>query len=80
MEIIRDQIIITVILDSVDQCGEGTCVTEHTTFDGVEDLEEVGVECVCAVGMGVTKIFDVFGEVAEEEDVVFADFAGNFNL
>jgi hypothetical protein len=30
--------------------------------------------------VGVTQVFDVFGEVAEEEDVVFADFTGYFDL
>ena len=33
-----------------------------------------------AVGVGVAKVFDVFGEVAEEEDVVGGDFAGYFDL
>ena len=30
--------------------------------------------------MGVAEVFDVFGEVAEEEDVVGGDFAGYFDL
>lgn len=30
--------------------------------------------------MCVAEVFDVFGEVAEEEDVGFADFAGDFDL
>ena len=30
--------------------------------------------------MGVTEIFDVLGKVAEEEDVVLTNFAGDFNL
>lgn len=30
--------------------------------------------------MGMTEIFDVFGEVTEEEDVVLADFTSDFNL
>jgi hypothetical protein len=30
--------------------------------------------------MGVAEVFDVFGQVAEEEYVVFSDFTGNFNL
>ena len=33
-----------------------------------------------AVGVGVAQVFDVFGEVAEEEDVVGGDFAGYFDL
>ena len=30
--------------------------------------------------MGVAEVFDVFGEVAEEEDVLFADFARDLDL
>jgi hypothetical protein len=30
--------------------------------------------------MRVAQVFDIFGEVAEEEDVVLADFAGDFDL
>lgn len=30
--------------------------------------------------MSVAKVLDVFGQVAEQEDVVFADFAGDFDL
>jgi hypothetical protein len=28
----------------------------------------------------VAEVLDVFGEIAEEEDVLVADFAGNFDL
>jgi hypothetical protein len=28
----------------------------------------------------VAEVFDVFSEVTKEEDVVLADFAGDFNL
>lgn len=30
--------------------------------------------------MSVAEVFDVFGEVAKEEDIGFADFAGDFDL
>jgi len=30
--------------------------------------------------VGMAEVFDVFGEVAEEEDVRFADFARYFDL
>jgi hypothetical protein len=30
--------------------------------------------------MSVAKVLDVFGEIAEEEDVLLADFAGDFDL
>jgi hypothetical protein len=30
--------------------------------------------------VSVAEIFDIFGEVAKEEDVVLANFTGDFNL
>jgi hypothetical protein len=30
--------------------------------------------------VGVAQVLDVFGEVTEEEDVLLADFAGDFDL
>jgi hypothetical protein len=30
--------------------------------------------------VAVAEFFDIFSEVAEEEDVAVADFAGNFDL
>lgn len=30
--------------------------------------------------MGVAKVFDVFGEIAEEEDIGFANLARDLNL
>lgn len=80
MEIIRDKVVITMVLDSSNQSSKGTGVTKGVGFDGLKDFGEVGVESVRAVGVSVTEVFDVFCEVAEEEDVVFADFAGDFNL
>jgi hypothetical protein len=49
-------------------------------LDGLKDGGKGWVERVCSVQMRVAEVFDVLGEVAEEEDVVFADLAGDFNL
>jgi hypothetical protein len=32
------------------------------------------------ISVRVTKVFDVFGKVAKEENVVLSDFTSNFNL
>jgi len=80
IEIIRDEVIIALVDDGVAEGGEPAGVAELAALDGVEDFDEVGVELDVAVGVGVTEVFDVFGEVAEEEDVGFADFAGDFDL
>ena len=80
VEIIRDEIVISLIDNAVAQGGKSTRVAESTTFDGVENFGEVAVELEVAVGVGVAEVFDVFSEVAEKEDVGFADFARDFNL
>ena len=56
------------------------CVAKGIGFDGGEDFREVRVEREGAVVVRVAEVFDVFGEVAEEEDVGVADFAGYFDL
>lgn len=66
--------------DAVAQRTEAGGVPEGVGFDGVEDAGEVGVELEVAVVVRVAQVFDVFGEVAEEEDVGFADFARYFDL
>ena len=68
------------IYDGADKGGELVCVTEGTGADGVEDLLEVRVDGVLTVVVGVAEVLDVLGEVAEEEDVRVANFAGNFDL
>jgi hypothetical protein len=46
----------------------------------LEDLFELFVQLVVAVHVGVAELVDVFAQVAEEEDVVLADLAGDFDL
>ena len=80
IKIIAHEVIIPMIDDRITQSGEAARVAKHVGFDGVEDAGEVGVEGEVAVGVGVAEVFDVFGEVAEEEDVVGGYFAGYFDL
>jgi hypothetical protein len=69
-----------VLNDAVDESGEALGVAKGALMDMVEDNGELRIELVLAVEMGVSEVFHVFCEVAEEEDIVFADFAGDFNL
>ena len=32
------------------------------------------------VGMGVTKVFDIFGKVTKKENIILPDLASNFDL
>ena len=80
IKIIAHEVIIAMLGDGITESGEAARVAKRVGFDGVEDAGEVGVEGEGAVGVGVAEVFDVFGEVAEEEDVVGGDFAGYFDL
>ena len=66
--------------DGAAKGAETVAIAKRVRFDGVKDFGEVGVERKGSEGVGVAEVFDVFGEVAEEEDVGVADFAGYLNL
>lgn len=80
MEIIRNKVIIPMILDGGDESRERSNVAKGVGLDAVKHGLELRIHRRFVVGMCVTQVFDVFGEVAEEEDVVLADFAGDFDL
>ena len=80
VEVVADEVIVAVVADGADEGGELVGVAESVGLDGVEDFDEIRVYGVGAVVVCVAQIFDVFGQVAEEEDVVFADLAGDFDL
>lgn len=77
LEVIRDEVVIAVIDNGVDEGGELTRIAEHSLADGLEDLVERGVELEVAIEVVVAQVFDIFREVSKEEDVVFADFTSD---
>lgn len=80
-EVVRHEVVVAVVADGGDHAAEALRVAELAGLDGLEDLVEGGVDgVVLPVGVRVAEVLDVFGEVAEEEDVVLADFAGDFDL
>lgn len=80
VEIVRDKIIIPMVGDGTAQGAESAGVAKRVGFDGVEDFRKVRVQRKGAEVVGVAKIFDVFGEIAEEEDVGVANLARYLNL
>jgi hypothetical protein len=80
LEVVGDQVIVSVIRDAVDEGAELGRVAEHAFTDDFEDAREVWVELEVAVPVRVAQVFDVLGQVAEEEDVVFADFSCDLNV
>lgn len=80
VEIVADQVIVAVVADGADEGGELVGVAEGVGLDGLEDFGQIRVDGVGAIVVCVAQVLDVFGQVAEEEDVVFVDFAGDFDL
>ena len=80
VEIVADEVVISVIHDTVNQGAELACIAKGVRLDGLEDLFESGIDDVAAVIMVVAEVLDGLGEVAEEEDVRVADFAGDLDL
>ena len=80
VEVVGDKVVVAVLGDRGEEGREVRRVAECAGADGVEDCGEVGVKLEAAVEVSVADFFDVFGEVAEEEDVIFADLTGYFDL
>lgn len=68
------------INDAVKKRRKRARIAEGTRVDAVKHGSESRVELVFLVEVSVAELIDIFGEVAEEEDVVLADFARDFDL
>lgn len=80
VEVIGNEVVVTVLLDGSSQRREVGCVAEHVVLDCLEHFPELRVKLEVTVEVSVAEFFDIFSQRAEQEDVLFADFAGDFNL
>ncbi len=80
VEIVRHQVVVAVVADGRDHAGEVVRVTERALLDGLEHLQQVGVYRVLAVRVAVAEVFDVLGQVAEQENVVLANLTSDLDL
>ena len=80
VEIIRDKIIVPMVGNGAAQGTESVGVAKRVGFDGVEDFGKVGVQRKGAEVVGVTKVLNILGEIAEKEDVRVANFTRYLNL
>lgn len=79
-EIIADQVVVPMISDRVDQSRESALIAKHARPDGFKHFGESRIDFMRSVVVLMPKVLDVLGQVAEQKDVGFADFAGDFNL
>lgn len=80
MEVVGNEVVVPMVFDGVDKSGKGALVAKSARVDGFKDSLEFGVELMFAVVVVVTEVFNVFGEVAEEENVLVAGFTSDLNL
>jgi hypothetical protein len=80
VEVVRDQVIVTMLFDRGCKGGEGRLIAKSVVLDGVENALQLGVQLEVAVEVTVAKVLDVFSKVAEEEDVLLSNFTSDFNL
>lgn len=80
LEVVGDQVVIAMVDNAVDQSAELACIAERPVADGVKNARQLRVELEAAVEVVVTEIFDILGEITEQEDVVLADFSGDLNV
>lgn len=80
VEVVRDQVVVAVLHDTVAQRVEARRLAEHAPADGVEDFGQVRVQLEVAVLVGVAEILDVLGQIAEEEDIRLPDLTGDLDL
>ena len=66
--------------DAVHERAELASIAKGIGLDSLEDLFKRRIDGVAAVVVVVAKVLDGLGEVAEEEDVRVANFAGDFDL
>lgn len=66
--------------DAVEESTKSAGITKGTRLDRVKDGGKLWVELVVVVQVGVAEVFDVFGKVTKEEDVLITDFARDFDL
>lgn len=79
-EVVRDEVVVAVVDDAVDERAEAARVAEGAGLDRLEHGRQLRVKLVASVKVGVAQLVDVLGKVAEEEDVVLANLAGDFDL
>jgi len=69
-----------VLDNAVEQGREGLRITKGARRDAIKDGRELGLKLVVVVQMAVAKILDILREVTEKEDILFANFASDFDL
>lgn len=80
VEVIRNKIEIPVLSHSSNQGAKVMRASERALLNFLEYLLKVRINCMRTVGVGVSQVIDIFGQITKEEDVAVSDFPSNLNL
>ena len=80
MEVVRDEVVVAVLDNGIDESRECSLVAKSTILNGFEDLGQVWIDFVLAIEVIVTKIFYIFCQVAKEKDVLITCFTSDLDL
>ena len=80
VEVIRNQVVVTVLAHSCNHGAEIVGAAKRALLNLLEDLVKVSVDAVGTIGVRVAQVINIFGKVAEEEDVVLSNLTSDFNL
>jgi hypothetical protein len=66
--------------DAIKQGGEALGIAKGAAVDVIKYIGELRLELVLLVQMRVTEVLNILRKVTEQEDVLFTNLAGDFNL
>ena len=80
VEVVADQIVVSMVHDRIAKSREMASVTKHTSFDGVEYLLKVFVQLKLAVSMSMAEVFHILSKIAKEKYVALSNLACDLDL
>jgi hypothetical protein len=80
VEVIRDEVIVTMLFDRRNQGRERGGIAKRALLDSVEYTLQLRVQLEAAIEVSMAEVLHIFCEVAEEEDVLLANLTSNFDL
>lgn len=79
-KVVRDEVVVAVVNDTIDQRRECIGVAELATTDRVKNTLQGGVELEARIAMCMAEVLHVLGQIAEQEDILLAYLTSDFNL
>lgn len=79
-KVVRDEVVVAVVDDTIDQRRECIGVAELATANRVKDTLQGGVELEARIAVCMAEVLHVLGQIAEQEDILLAYLTSDLNL